>query len=422
MKFHDLIITSTAPILQNRMRASLSILGILIGIACVLCMIAFSEGAKKIIADDIDKLGGENRVIFTTRYWISKNGRYIPTRERFNIEDALAIETKCPNVIAVLPTDNPVYRLVKTRHGHTKSSPIVGVTDNYAHWMRWEVREGRFFSEDDIDNMLQVCVLGHQVAIDMFDTNSPLGQEVRIGIRNSYPPRFVRFKVVGVMSSRGRNIQTGWSLDDMICVPLSSALKRINNARYVERLTVFFQPDTDVTTVVESTRAVIRRKHRNTDAFAEHWTLKWTLNRLEHFEKVMKIGLISIAGFSLFISGIGIMNICLVSIGEKTREIGLRKAVGAKRGNIFYQFLTESICLCLCGGVLGIAGGCFAAHGMARIAVRILPIVPEWPVVLSVPWIVISVLFSIFMGITFGVYPAVRASRMSPIDALRTDT
>ena len=136
----------------------------------------------------------------------------------------------------------------------------------------------------------------------------------------------------------------------------------------------------------------------------------------------MKIGLVSVAGFSLFVGGIGIMNICLVSVGEKTREIGLRKSVGARRIDIFYQFLTESICLCLCGGGLGIVGGWLAAHGMARVAVRILPIVDVWPVVLSVRWIVISVLFSIFMGITFGVYPAIRASGMSPIDALRTDT
>lgn len=121
-------------------------------------------------------------------------------------------------------------------------------------------------------------------------------------------------------------------------------------------------------------------------------------------------------------SGIGIMNICLVSVGEKTREIGLRKSVGATQLNIFLQFLTASICLCFCGGVLGIGGGWLAAQGMARLAVRIVPIVPEWPVVLSVPWILISVSFSVLMGIVFGVYPAMRASRLSPIDALRTET
>ena len=115
------------------------------------------------------------------------------------------------------------------------------------------------------------------------------------------------------------------------------------------------------------------------------------------------------------------MNICFVSVGDKTREIGLRKSIGAKRIDIFYQFLTESICLCLCGPLLRIAGGWLFAHGMARVAVRILPIVEVWPVALSVRWMVISVLFSIFMGIIFGVYPAIRASQMAPIDALRTD-
>ena len=157
------------------------------------------------------------------------------------------------------------------------------------------------------------------------------------------------------------------------------------------------------------------------DDFVYTWIPKRSARELDRLEKIIRIALGSIAGFSLLVSGIGIMNICLVSVGEKTREIGLRKSVGARRIDIFYQFLTESICLCLCGGILGIAGGWLAVHGMARIAVRILPIVEVWPVVLSVRWITISVLFSIFMGITFGVYPAVRAAQMTPIDALRTD-
>ncbi|MDE0465652.1 MAG: FtsX-like permease family protein [Candidatus Poribacteria bacterium] len=136
---------------------------------------------------------------------------------------------------------------------------------------------------------------------------------------------------------------------------------------------------------------------------------------------MIKIALGSIASFSLFVGGIGIMNMCLVSVGEKTREIGLRKSVGARRVHIFWQFLTESICLCFCGSLFGIAGGWLAAHGMAKLAVRIVPILPEWPVVLSLPWILTSVIFSVFMGIGFGVYPAMRAARLSPIDALRAE-
>ena len=136
---------------------------------------------------------------------------------------------------------------------------------------------------------------------------------------------------------------------------------------------------------------------------------------------MIKIALGSIASFSLFVGGIGIMNMCLVSVGEKTWEIGLRKSVGARRIHIFYQFLTESMCLCFCGSILGIAGSWLAAHGMAHLAVRIVPVVPKWPVVLSGHWILISLIFSILMGVGFGVYPAMRAARLSPIDALRSE-
>jgi len=231
----------------------------------------------------------------------------------------------------------------------------------------------------------------------------------------------VRVLVVGVMEPKGQGVNSTWTLDNVICVPLTTHQKRISGYAYVERITVFTEKSVDMSAVIASVRAVIRKRHRNRDDFVRSWVPTGTVKRLEHIHRVLKIALGGIAGFSLFVSGIGIMNICLVSVGEKTREIGLRKSVGAKRRDIFWQFLTESISLCFCGGVLGIAGGWVAAHGMARLAVRIVPIVSEWPVVLSVPWIVVSVLFSIFMGVSFGVYPAMRAARLSPIDALRTE-
>ena len=421
MTLRDILAIGTAPLLENKLRAGLSIIGIFIGIASVICMIAIGDGAKQIISDEINKLGGENQFTFTTVFYKKKRGRYVPTRERFNMEDVYAIEAECPQVISVLPTNSPFSRLIKTRRGDIKRSFITGVTDIYAEWMRWEVQTGRFFLESDIDNATHVCVLGHQAAIDLFDTDDPIGQELRVSLERFNPSTFVRFRIIGVMVSRGRNFQSDWSLDDFICVPLSSALKRIGGHGHIGEMTVFFKPEADVDEVIASARAVLRKRHRNTDAFAEHWTVKWTLKRMEHFEKIMKIGLVSIASFSLFVSGISIMNLCIVSVGEKTREIGLRKSVGAKRMDIFYQFLTESICLCLCGALLGIAGGWLSAYGMARVVVRIVLIVNVWPVVLSVRWMGIAVLFSIFMGLIFGVYPAIRAARMAPMDALRAE-
>lgn len=419
MKFYDILASGVGHIQQNQLRSGLSILGILIGIASVLCMMTIGDGAKEIIDDDIAKLGGPNQVQFSIRYSVRQRGKWQQTTERYTLADADAIEAACPDIISVFPKNGRYPRWIKTRYGTQTRAYIDGVTAGYAHGIHWRVQHGRFLSENDTDNALQVCVLGANVATELFGDTPPLRQEVKIPIRGK---RLVRCRVVGIMTSKGNQLSNIRSLDNFIYIPLTTHQLRFTGIKYVERLIVFFKKDADVYRVIDDVKAVLRKRHKGTDNFIGIWIPKLSIKKLEHIEQVMRIALGGIAGFSLFVSGIGIMNICLVSVGEKTREIGLRKSVGARRIDIFYQFLTESICFCLSGGILGIAGGWLAAHGMARVAVRILPIVEVWPAVLSVRWIVISVLFSIFMGIIFGVYPAVRASRMTPIDALRTDT
>ena len=295
---------------------------------------------------------------------------------------------------------------------------LEGVTPVYAQGMHWRVKAGRFLTENDFQYAMQVCVLGSQVAVDLFGDTSPLGREVKIRLDWK---RAVRCRVVGVMEPKGRNLRTGWSLDTLVCIPLTTYQQRITGWHYVEKLSVFVKEQRDMNKTIECARAVIRKRHRNTDDFVEHWTLTWTIERLDHMQKVIKIALAGVAGFSLFVSGIGIMNICLVSVAEKTRDIGLRKAVGAKRLDIFFYFLFESICLCFCGGGLGIGFGWLLAYVVSGIAVRIVPIVPKWPVMLSPQWILLSVGLSILMGVSFGVYPAIRAARLTPIEALRTD-
>ena len=421
MKFRDAIITGVTHLAQNKLRAGLSILGIFIGIASVLCMMAIGDGAKLIIARDIEKLGGANQVQFWTRTSIWKRRRFVRrTTERYTLEDALAIEAECPNVLYVLPKHEGYETFVTSRNGNQARPLLEGVTADYAHGMSWELQTGRFLSEGDIENAKQVCVLGATTATELFGEESPIGQEVKI--RYHWRGAMVRLRVVGVMKTKGRSLSFWWySLDDALCVPLTTYQQRITGTRYLEDMIVFFEKGTDTDSIVDSVKHILRKRHRGKDDFIGYWIPKRSARQLEHFERVIKITLGSIAGFSLFVSGIGIMNICLVSVGEKTREIGLRKSVGAKRIHIFWQFLTESICLCVCGGLLGIAGGWVAAQGMTRLAVRIVQIVPEWPVVLSLPWILTSVIFSIFMGITFGVYPAMLAAQLSPIEALRTE-
>ena len=421
MKFRDAIITGVTHLTQNKLRAGLSILGIFIGIASVLCMIAIGDGAKLLITQDIEKLGGANQVQFWTRTSIWKRRRLVRrTTERFTLEDAYAIEAECPGVLLVLPKNESLRpHFVTSRYSSQPSPHLEGVTADYALGMHWEIQEGRFLSENDIENVTQVCVLGANIANELFRDTSPIGQEVKVRFSWQRPP--VRLRVVGVMKAKGRSLISWRSLDDTVCVPLTTRKQRIVGTRYIGTFVIFFQKDADVYCIIDSVKDILRKRHRGKDDFIGYRIPKRSIRQLEHIEKVIKITLGSIAGFSLFVSGIGIMNICLVSVGEKTREIGLRKSVGAKRIHIFWQFLTESICLCMCGGLLGIAGGWVAAQGMTRLAVRIVQVVPEWPVVLSLPWILTSVIFSIFMGITFGVYPAMLAAQLSPIEALRTE-
>ncbi|RKU08874.1 hypothetical protein C6503_22460 [Candidatus Poribacteria bacterium] len=420
MKIRDAIAAGIAHLHQNRLRAGLSILGILIGIASVLCMMAIGDGAKLLIAKDLEKLGGTNQVQLWARSTIWKRGRPVRTTERYTLKDAHAIEAECPNVLFVLPK-NERFRphLVSSRYGSYPSPHLEGVTANYALGMHWEIQEGRFLSENDIENATQVCVLGANIASELFREVSAIGQEVKV--RFSWQNPSVRLRVVGVMKAKGSSLSSWRSLDDTVCVPLTTRQQRLVGNPYVDRLVLFFEKDADVYSIIDSAKHVLRKRHRGKDDFIGYWVPKGNIQRLAHTQKMIKIALGSIASFSLFVGGIGIMNMCLVSVGEKIREIGLRKSVGAKRIHIFYQFLTESICLCFCGSIFGIAGGWLAAHGMARLAVRIVPIVPEWPVVLSGQWVLISVIFSIFMGVGFGVYPAMRAARLSPIDALRIE-
>lgn len=420
MKLHDAISVGLAHLTENRLRSGLSILGIFIGIASVLCMMAIGDGAKLLIEKDIEKLGGANQVYFRTRTTIWKRGRLEKiTTERITLSDVDAIASECPDVLFVLPKNESYRATITSYQGGVSRAYVEGVTADYAGGMHWDVQSGRFFTREEINTAAQVCVLGAEAAIDLFGTLAAVGQEVKMKIRWRQP--FVRCRVIGIMAPKGRSLRSYTSLDEIVCVPLTTHQQRLSGIRYIQRMHVFFQKDADVYRVIDSVREVLRKRHRGSQDFISYRIPQRTFRRLEHIQKMIKIALGSIAGFSLFVSGIGIMNICLVSVGEKTHEIGLRKSVGAKRNHIFFQFLAESISLCFCGGVLGIGGGWLAAEGMARLAVRILPIVEAWPVVVSVPWMLASVSFSVLMGIVFGVYPAMRAARLSPMDALRTE-
>ena len=220
---------------------------------------------------------------------------------------------------------------------------------------------------------------------------------------------------------RGRSLEFGFSFDDLVFMPITTVQKRFIGNNRIPQIAVHVHTVKNMPQAIAEVKTVIRKRHRNKDDFFGTFDVRLGLARLMKISTLIKTALGSIAGFSLLVGGIGIMNMMLVAVGERTREIGLRKACGAKRSNIFLQFLSESIILCSIGGIFGVGLGVFASKGMAHIAMRIVKIVSEWPAVLSPQWILISIFFSMLLGAGFGLYPAIKAVRMSPIEALRTE-
>ena len=419
---------------SNKLRSLLTMLGIIIGVASVLAMIAIGDGAKVIVLQDAQKLGGVNQFTLYRSSHKRVGNRWMPNRsnEYFEYEDVLAIEAECPSVKLVVPRI-PEWRgvLVQAAGGAETRTGYNGVNASFSESMDWNTQQGRFISNEDIDNEAKVCVLGSDVATALFGTESPLGKEIKIGKgsggrfdrygRKDQKRITERFTVVGTMETRGRSLRFGWNLDDMVFIPLTTTQERFTGNDRIVMLSVQANTVEDVPQAIEEVKQVVRKRHKNQDDFFSIWDMREGMAQLEKISKVIKIALGSIAGFSLLVGGIGIMNMMLVAVTERTREIGLRKALGAKPFDILLQFLIEAVVMCTIGGAIGVGLGILAGEGMSVLAVNIVKIVPEWPSVISTQWIVISVSFSAAIGIFFGLYPAIKASSLSPIEALRTD-
>ena len=434
MRIFEGLSVGVSAIRSNKMRSLLTMLGIIIGVASVLAMIAIGDGAKMIVLQDAQKLGGVNQFTMYRSSHKRVNNRWVPNRsnEYFEYEDVLAIEAECPSVELVVPRI-PEWRgvLAQAAGGMEHRTGYNGVNASFAEAMDWNIQQGRFISDDDIDNEAKVCVIGSDVVAALFGNASPVGKEIKIGKgpggrfdrygRKDQKRITERFTVVGTMESRGRSLRFGWNLDDMIFMPLTTTQERFTGNDRIVMLSVHANTVEEVPQAIEEVKVVLRKMHKGQDDFFSIWDMREGMAQLDKISKVIKIALGSIAGFSLLVGGIGIMNMMLVAVTERTREIGLRKALGAKRLDIMLQFLIEAIAMCSVGGALGVLVGLFAGEGMAMLAVNIVKIVPEWPSVISTNWILISVSFSAIIGVSFGLYPAIKASALSPIEALRTD-
>jgi len=433
MRFIEGISIGISAIRSNKMRSLLTMLGIIIGIAAVLAMIAIGDGAKQIVIEDAQKMGGATRITLYQTSYKRENNRWVRIRsnEYMEYEDVLAIEAECPSVSVVTPRIADWRGVLFQGPGGTEArAGYNGVNATFTTAMDWDLKEGRFITDQDVQNATKICVLGDELATELFGDESPLGQEIKIArdVRY-YDPNgrrrqdrlTERFTVVGTLVPRGTSFQFGWSYDNLAFIPVSTVQERFTGDDRVHNIMVFANTVDVIPKAIEEVKTVLRKRHKNEDEFVRIREMRAGMAQLQKISKMIKIALGSIAGFSLLVGGIGIMNMMLVAVTERTREIGLRKALGAKPLDILAQFLIEAVIMCGVAGAIGIGLGIFAGEGMAMIAVKIAKIVPEWPSVVSMQWVMISVSFSAAVGIFFGMYPAIKASSLAPVEALRKD-
>jgi len=390
----------------NKMRSALTMLGIIIGVGAVIAMIAVGSGAQKRIAEQIASMGS-NLIMVMSGSSTSGGMRFgagtVPT---LTADDAKAIQTEIPGVKYTAPSINGVAQVV---YGNQNwSTIIIGTTPEVLDIRDWPVAAGRPFTQQDVDGATKVCLLGKTVAENLFGGIDPVAQIVRI--------KKVPFNVVGVLAAKGQSTW-GQDQDDIIFVPLSIAQKQLFGMQFpgmVRTIAIQARGPEVMNEVEEQVTDLLRQRHRiqpNQENDFSVRNLTEVMSSAEQSAKVMSLLLGAIASISLIVGGIGIMNIMLVSVTERTREIGIRIAVGAKGKDILLQFLIESLVLSLIGGTLGI--------GIGMAGTLILSSFTQWPVLFSIKAILLSFLFSGSVGVFFGFYPARKASLLNPIEALR---
>jgi len=411
MKFYRLFIEALESLNANKMRSMLTMLGIVIGVAAVIAMISIGRGAQASIASQIESMG--TNLVYVTPGSTSESGvqSAAGSAGTLTLDDAEALAS-LPNVVAVSSqTSNFAQVVYQSQNTRTR---LMGVTPDYETVGSLTLEDGVFISADDQKARSLVVVLGSSVAEDLFGgTGGVVGQKVRL---NGQP-----YKVIGVLASKGG---TGFmNQDDQVFIPLSTALYRLvggfrfRGSSVISQITVKAS-SADVTDQVVNDVTLLMRERHETIEGADDFIVtsqEATIDAATEVADTLTIFLGGIAGISLAVGGIGIMNIMLTTVTERTHEIGLRKAIGAKRRDILLQFLVESMVLSLVGGLIGVAFGWGAARLMGQVQFGGSTITP----VVGLDSVLLATLFSMAVGLFFGIYPATRASRLQPVEALR---
>jgi putative ABC transport system permease protein len=390
---------------RNKLRSSLTMLGIIIGVGAVIAMVGIGQGASASIQAQIANLG--NNMLFVMSGSMNTGGQRGGAGSSNNLipEDADAIERECPSVRAVSPAVRAGGQLVYGNLNWVASSGIQGTNEKFPDIRAWPVGSGEFFTEGDVRTAARVCVIGKTIQDNLFSGSDPTGQTMRI--------RNLPFRVIGVLSTKGQN-QYGQDQDDTVIVPYTTAQKKMLSQTHINQIMVSAISPAATFTAEKQITELLRQRHKlgpnqENDFFVRNLTD--VAEAADQSSKIMTNLLASIAGVSLLVGGIGIMNIMLVSVTERTREIGIRMAIGARSAAIRRQFLIESVTLSVVGGIFGILLGVGASITISNTL--------NWPTLISPVSIFASVIFSVFVGVAFGYYPARKAAGLDPIEALR---
>ena len=403
MIFSSLLALGVQALSRNRLRSALTVLGIVIGVAAVIATLAIGQGARAAVQAQIRALGAN--VLTVLPGTMTAGGVRMGSGSTITLtpDDAIAIRRECPALAAAAPAVRTTAQLVAANQNW--STQVQGTTADYPIIRSWPVADGVFVSDSDVRGAAKVCVLGQKVAQALFQGADPVGATIRI--------KNIPFRVVGVMSLKG-GTGFGGDQDDVVFIPLTTAQHKLLGITHVNSILVSAVSESQVDAAVTQISELLRQRHKirpGTDDDFFIFNQKDIATTAESSSKVMTLLLASIAAVSLLVGGIGIMNIMLVSVTERTREIGIRRAIGARRNDILLQFLVEAAFLSLAGGALGVALGIVSAVLVTQIA--------RWPTMIQPSSVLLAFGFASLVGLFFGFYPARRASKLDPIDALR---
>ena len=399
--YKESFLMAWASLIANKMRSILTMLGIIIGVAAVIALVSIGNGVKQDIQNSISSLGSNLLMVMPGAPRTPGVRPSAGSMKSLKVSDYEAI-AKLDGVKAASPMTNGSYVVIYQNKNWTTS--VSGVSDNYLDVNNWSMKSGRFLSEKNVQNRERVAVVGKTVVKNLFGDEDPVGAEIRV--------KNIPFRIIGVLNSKGSGAM-GNDQDDMVIIPYTTAMERVEGVDYLRMIYVVGKDENGIDRLQSDIENLLRVRHGIKDTNLDDFNIQNMNSIMETMEETtgtLTLFLGAVAAISLVVGGIGIMNIMLVSVTERTREIGVRKALGATYSVIVTQFLIEAVVISLMGGIIGIILGIGSS--------KLIGMASGMSTVISIPTIVMSFAFSMAIGLIFGIYPARKAAKLNPIDAL----